>query len=232
MEVITVNKIVKSAAVLSLGAVLLFSASACSELDVVGQESIKTFQTVLDAVGDKVVTDEMTGGWKLPTPDDSASFIWVPDYSTSGLHDVMLVYDAQPFLDAGLDVKKLPDSYTVVEDKLMVGTKLGSDAVKYKGDATPIASYEQLVKLYRDRIGYHKALDHFGVTVAEGTMFEWAKDMGTNDKDIVFVLNPEPLINAGVDPALVKDWVYAQVPVEVDGKLTDVYKFLKPFNLQ
>ena len=48
----------------------------------------------------------------------------------------------------------------------------------------------------------------------------------------MFVLNPEPLIAAGVDPELVKGWVYTTVNVEIDGKATDVYKFLKPFNLQ
>jgi len=37
-----------------------------------------------------------------------------------------------------------------------------------------------------------------------------------NDKDIVFVLNPEPLIAAGVDPKAVDGWVFARVPVEID----------------
>ena len=75
--------------------------------------------------------------------------------------------------------------------------------------------------------------------LGDGNMFEWAKDMLKNtatntdqDKDIVFVLNPEPLIAAGVDPAKVTGWVYAEVPVEENGKTTQVYKFLKPFNLK
>ena len=70
-------------------------------------------------------------------------------------------------------------------------------------------------------------------------MFEWAKNLSTNsatgenqDKDIVFVLNPEPLIAAGVDPEKVEGWVYAQVAVEENGQTVEVYKFLKPFNLK
>jgi hypothetical protein len=70
-------------------------------------------------------------------------------------------------------------------------------------------------------------------------MFEWAKDFSTNtvtkenqDKDIVFVLNPEPLISAGVDPAKVKGWSYGEVTVDMDGKQTEVYKFLKAADLK
>lgn len=77
------------------------------------------------------------------------------------------------------------------------------------------------------------------MNLGDGNLFEWAKDMKTNrstnenqDKDIVFVLNPEPLIAAGVNPDKVKGWVYTTVKVDIDGKPTDVYKFLKPFNLQ
>jgi len=62
-------------------------------------------------------------------------------------------------------------------------------------------------------------------------MFEWAKDLSTNDKDIVFVLNPEPFLAAGVDPNDVEGWVFAKVPVDVDGKPAEVDKLLKPFDL-
>jgi hypothetical protein len=86
-------------------------------------------------------------------------------------------------------------------------------------------------KLERKNIGYHAQMDHYNLDL-NGAIFEWAKDLSTNDKDIVFVLNPEPLIAAGVRPEKVEGWIYAQVPVMVDGKETQVYKFLKPFNLK
>ena len=114
----------------------------------------------------------------------------------------------------------------------MVGTKLGTDKLKYSGDPTPLSAYEQIVKLYRESVGYHAALDHYGVSLGDGNMFEWAKDMSTNDKDIVFVLNPEPFINAGVDPDAIEGWVFAKVTVDVDGKPTEVDKILKPFDLE
>lgn len=213
--------------------------AGCSKLDVVGQNSIEAFDAVLQAIPDQVTADETNGGWSLSAPDDSVRFIWSEDYSQSPLHDVMLELDATPFINAGLDTEKLPDNYTFYDNKLIVGTKLGDDKLTYSGDSTPLTAYEQIVNKYRNTVGYHTALDHYNVSLSDGNMFEWAKDMKTNsvanenqDKDIVFVLNPEPLIEAGVDPEQVEGWVYTTVSVEMDGKATDVYKFLKPFDLQ
>ena len=200
-------------------------------LDVVGKESVTSFNAVLAAVGDKVTRDEMNGGWSLAAPDGSIRFNWNKDYSKSPIHDVMMELDAQPFLDAGLDTGKLPESFSFYDGKLMVGAKLGKDELKYSGEATPLAAYEQIVSKYRDSVGYHAALDHYNVNVGNGNLFEWAKDMDQNDKDIVFVLNPEPFITAGVDPNAVAGWVFAKVPVDIDGKPTEVDKLLKPFDL-
>jgi hypothetical protein len=208
------------------------SLAACAGLDVVGKESVTSFGAMLDAAADKVAPDEMNAGWSLAAPDGAARFIWSEDYSQSPLHDVMLEFSAAPFLDAGLDPAKLPESVLFYDNMLMVGTKLGDDAFSYSGDPTPLASFEQLAGKYRDAIGYHAALDHYGVNLGDGNMFEWAKDMGTNDKDIVFVLNPQPFIDAGTDVNAVEGWDFAKVPVDVDGKPTEVDKLLKPFDLK
>jgi len=237
------------AAVIVLAVILVFVfKNAGGNLDVVGKESVNSFDTILQTIPDKVEADEMNGGWALASPDESARFIWSEDYSKSPLHDVMLELDAKSFLDAGLDPNKLPDNYVFYEGDmignmssamLMVGTKLGNDSLSYSGAPTPLAAYEQIVDKYRGSINYHTSLDHYGVKLGDGNMFEWAKDLSTNgstgenqDKDIVFVLNPEPLVIAGVDPEKVAGWVYAQVPVEENGQTTNVWKLLKPFDLK
>jgi poly-D-alanine transfer protein DltD len=57
--------------------------------------------------------------------------------------------------------------------------------------------------------------------------------MKTNDKDIVFVLNPQPFIDAGVDPSALESWVFAKVETMDDsGKKIEVDKFLKPFDVE
>ena len=49
---------------------------------------------------------------------------------------------------------------------------------------------------------------------------------------MVFVLNPEPLKAAGVDPAKIKGWIFTKIPVKDSvGKDVQVDKFVKPYNL-
>jgi hypothetical protein len=71
-----------------------------------------------------------------------------------------------------------------------------------------------------------------GHDLDNGNMFEWAKNLATNDKDIVFVLAPEPFIAAGTDPARIEGWAFTKVTVDdANGKPVQVDKILKPFNL-
>lgn len=239
-------KRIKMIAMFVVALALAAVSTACATLDVVGKASITSFEAVLNTIPGNVQADEANVGWALTAPDDSARFIWSEDYSRAPLHDVMLEFDAQPFLDAGLDPSKLPDAYSFYEGEqmggmgkqmLMIGKKLGGNE-KVSGAATALSAYELIVSNYRDVINYHTTLDHFGVKLGDGNMFEWAKDMTTNgydksvqDKDIVFVLNPEPLIAAGVDPEKIQGWIYAQVEVEEGGKTEQVWKLLKPFDL-
>ncbi|WP_236354736.1 hypothetical protein [Konateibacter massiliensis] len=233
------KKLIKRTTLITMLTTLAVFFTGCSSLDVVSQDSVSSFDKVLSAIPDSVTADEAIGGWSLSAPDNSVRFLWSQDYSQSPSFDIMLEVDAEPFLNAGLDPEKLPDNYIFSDNKLIVGTKLGDDKLVYKDAATPIASYEQIVTNYGKSVGYHTAMDHYNVSLGDGNMFEWAKDMDTSsvtketqDKDIVFVLNPEPLIAAGVAPEQVEGWSYATVSVEINGKATDVYKFLKPFDLQ
>jgi hypothetical protein len=207
-------------------------AASCGKLDVVGTGSIASFDKVLRQTPEAVRADDMNGGWSLAAPDGAARFIWSKNYSESPLHDVMIVFDTQPFINAGLDIERLPESITIIDGMMMVGTKLGNEEPAYTGEVTPLASYEQIVKLKRSSIGYHGEMDHYGVNLGDGNLFEWAKDMGANDKDIVFVLNPEPFIAAGADPSKIEGWAFAKVTVDdAKGKPVEVDKLLKPFNL-
>ena len=222
------NKLIIAA----LSMVTILSLSACANTDVVGNFAKTSFAEVLEAIPDRVFEDNLHVGWSLISPDETERFFWSKDYSKSSLYDVMIEFDDTPFLNAGLDVSKLPEG-TVVDEKIILGTNLGNDKITYDGDVTPEASFNKIVELYRSSIGYHEKLDHYNVDLGNGNKFEWAKDMSTNDKDIVFVVNPEIFIAAGVDPAKVEGWKYASVQMkDSTGKTIEVMKFLKPFNLQ
>jgi len=211
----------------------LLAISACSKLDVVGNDSVRAFNDLLQSEPHLVTEDKPNNGWSITAPDGSARFIWSKNFAESSSFDVMLEFAAAPFIAAGLDLAKLPDNFFFQCGILTVGTKLGNESLHYKGEVTPLASYEQIVRLKRGSIGYHGELDHYGISLGNGNMFEWAKNMTTNDKDIVFVLNPDPFIAAGVDPARIEDWVFAKVTVDDEnGKPIQVDKFLRPFNLK
>jgi hypothetical protein len=211
--------------------IVLFGVTACGKLDVIGEQSETSFEAVLNAMQTKVSADDTFGGWSLNSPDGEARFVWTKDFSKTTT-DAMLEIDAQPFIDAGLDITKLPQEM-VSGDKIIVGTDLGNESITYVGEVSALDSYKKLVKNYRDSITYHAALDHYGVALGNGNMFEWAKDMKTNDKDIVFVLNPQPFLDAGVDPTKLETWVFAKVEtMDEKGNDIEVDKFLKPFDVE
>ena len=233
--------IVISTLALATVAILLLAVLglAGGKLDVVATQSEASLQALLAVAPTLVTEDAQNGGWALAAPDGQARFIWSRDTSQSPLHDAMLAVDAQPFIDAGLDTAKLPETYANYDGMLMVGMKYGQAKYAYTGEGTPLAAYRQLVTLYPDALNYQASLDHFGIKVGGGNLFEWAKDLAKNtttgvaqDKDIVFVLNPDPLIAAGVDPAKMQGWAYAQVQVMESGSTLSIYKFLKPFDIQ
>jgi hypothetical protein len=214
-----------------------FGAEAASfGTDVVGARAVTAFQEMLGALESPPVLDEAENAWVLTAPDGKAAFRWRRDTDGNRPFDVYLCFDAEPFIKAGLDVNKLPaEMKSLLESggQLVLGSRLSPEPLVYEGDAGPLSSFEQIVRRDRDVIGYHTALDHYGVTVSEGSLLEWARDMSKNDKDLVFVLNPKVFIDAGTDPARVEGWAFGKVTVEDSrGRKSEADKFLKPFNLR
>ena len=157
----------------------------------------------------------------LTAPDGSSGFFWGKNTGIS--------VDAQPFIDAGLDISKL-DPQNLVEGKLIVSVE--NPGYEEKSD-DPSQEFSSFVSSARDSVGYHAPMDHFGIKLGNGNMFEWAQDTASNDKDIVFVLDPEFIGQYGADVANIEGWLYADVEVmDEDGKLVTVKKLLKPFDLE
>ena len=214
---------------------LLTLSTACSQiqksLDVIGKGSVSSFGMLLEAMPENVAEDKERGAWVLTAPDQAVRFMWSKNWDSSAA-GIMLELDARPFLAAGLDPDKLPDAYRYDGKTLTIGMELGEEAIPYEEAKTPLASYEQIVFLKPQQIGYHMEMDHYGLSLGNGNMLEWAKDMDVNDKDIVFALNPESFLSAGVDPQGVEGWIFAQIDTHENGKSVRVDKFIKPFDLR
>lgn len=211
---------------------LLSLVVGCSSLDVVGKAALKSFEAFAAASKGNFVLDATQKAWVLQSPN-AERFIMSVDSALSKT-DVALEFSAAPFLEAGLDTAKLPSTYAFdpVTNTLRISADLGNAAYTAKNTLSPEGTFGELVKAYRPSVGYHKALDHYGIDFGDGNMFEWAKDLKTNDKDMVFVLNPEPFIQAGVDPAKVTAWAFLKVPVmDAAGKPQEVDKFVMPYEI-
>lgn len=216
----------------TLAIVMAISFTACKSTDVVGKASAKSFEALTAKLSSKITSDA-SNYWVLESPTKDL-FKWSKDFS-SNKPDAVVEYDAVPFIKAGLQVEKLPSAQYIYDKntgRITMPYEYGQDKFADADQATPVATYKKIVETHRDLIGYHQKLDHYGIALGNGNMFEWAKDMAKNDKDMVFVLNPQPLIDAGVDPAKVEGWAFAKVEiVEKDGTKKQVDKFLRPFEL-
>lgn len=181
----------------------MFLFSACNA-DVVGKVAVTSFAQMQEkAQGSK--TDGQTS---IISPTGN-----IFEYGPNG---TAMKVPSTPFVEAGLDISKLP-SYMTAEGNMLV---IKQD---YKAE-----DFSEFVKKYRDKIGYHEALDHYGIDMGNGNKFEWAKDLEKNDKDVVFVLNPKPLQDAGVNVENVKGFAYTEVEVK---KGVKEFKLLAPFDL-
>lgn len=233
--------------VVALGAIVLaFAVSGCASTDVVGKIAKTSFKAVLEASKDSVLFSGEDESWVLASRagDEvllSANF--ARNAASSGgmadmdKPDAEFVFDAAPFVAAGLDMARLPMvdglKYEIEDDRFMLHFELGNDTFAADAAKSFEATFAEIVRTQRSRIGYHEKLDHYGISLGNGNMFEWAKDLSKNDKDIVWVLNPEPFIAAGVDPAKIEGWIFAKVETKDDkGKTIFVDKLLKPFDLK
>jgi hypothetical protein len=216
-----------------LFALLAIAAASCSKLDVVGNYSARAFNELLQNVPQLLSEDKANASWAISAPDASARFIWGANFAESLPCNVMIAFDSAPFIAAGLNPDLLPGNFIVYGDTIAAGISFEPEELQNPGDATPLSMYKQIVKLKRNSIGYHGQMDHFGVSLGNGNMFEWAKNLSANDKDIVFVLNPDPFIAAGADPARIDGWAFAKVAVDDEnGKPVQADKLLKPFDLK
>jgi hypothetical protein len=205
--------------------------------DVIADRAATSFNALLQAAP-ALMDGDPTNGWSLTSPDGGARFAWFGRDMSGNSAGMRIAFDAAPFVAAGLDLAALPATYTVADGWLGIGAAPamgGGEPVP----ATPLEAYGRVIEGQPSLLGYHTPMDHFGVNLGNGNLFEWAQDLAVNvntgaaqDKDAVFVLNPEPLIAAGADPQAVAGWAYAQVPVMENGGSTLVYKFLKPIDIQ
>lgn len=192
------------------GAVLTFGGA--KQLDVVAREAVKSFEEIIPA-GNASFDDN--GNFTLIFPNGKERFF-------IGKR-VGVEFDLEPFLKAGLNPDKLPPDFSVKGTKLIVSIENN----KFEKNSNPDAVFSEFVENNRNTIGYHSG--HFGISL-KVSHFEWAKDMVSNDKDLVFMLNPAML--SGLDPAKLDGWYLTKVKMMDGNRVFETERLLKFYNIK
>ena len=104
--------------------------------------------------------------------------------------DVEFSFDPEPFVAAGLDPAKLRRAksirYEIEGGRLMLPLRAREATPSPRRLEDPSQAPSRKSSGPNGLVGYHEKLDHYGIKLGDGNMFEWAKDMAKNDKDIVF----------------------------------------------
>jgi len=231
-----ITNIAAIVSIATLSATALVSLAGCDATDAVAKYANATFREVLKAPGISVTKNADASAWGISSPTGETLSLSA-DFSGSDKPDAAIAFDAAPFLAAGLDPAKLPATgsvrYALKDGRIDVDFDIGTGPFGPSAKESAATAFAELVRTERARIGYHEKLDHYGIKLGNGNMFEWARDMKANDKDIVFVLDPAPFIAAGTDPEKIEGWAFAKVEIKDDaGKTVFADKILKPFNLE
>ncbi len=215
------KKILSILLALTLTALLL---AGCTGLDVLLRDGPKSLDAIVSANPALVSAPTSDNPYFTLSVDGATKLLVSKDYSLS-TEDVLFETPLKPFVDAGLDVSKLPTNYRADTENLYLTADYGSG----KGEKSSLTDALMASATFdRSVLGYHAALDHYGVALPGGK-FEWAKDYATNDKDIVFVLAAKPLADLGVDVQNIDGWVFMTMQDDA-GKDFDV--LLKPYSLE
>ena len=202
--------------------------------DVVAVHAAWSYDALLHAPGVEISRQDAGGAWVLTSPGGET--LTFGGDTAAGSNELVVAFDARPFLAAGLNPSLLPKGTHLEGDgastRIVMRYDEGAGTFSDGAESQPLQALQDLVHNHRMMLGYHTALGHFGLALGGGYMVEWAKDQQANDKDLVFVLNPQAFVDAGVDVANVQGWVLADVPVmDAQGRKSTARKLLKFYDL-
>ncbi|GHT56382.1 hypothetical protein FACS1894109_05150 [Spirochaetia bacterium] len=198
--------------VLVLAAVLLLA--GCNRVQTGGKESddaLAAFNAIVKANQDRKGYHDALKHWGLSLPGGS-KFEWTKD-TGAGPIDFAMVIPAEPFIKAGLDVKRLDNTGYVFQAAKVEGGESLPDLLLHPFDVSSKKENAQgsedalrrILKQKNDLVEYHGDLQHFRLYLYQKgeAPFEvqWTEELGLTDADITFVIPADPLTAAGLDIA-------------------------------
>ena len=195
-------------------------------------DSVISFGEVLKIMPAQGTSDEI--GWLIaPLTDSSVYLGW-------NNKEISMLVNSRPFVDAGLDISELEKNDAIKIDnnmKEMVFT-LSEQSAPYSMKETAILQFEENLRYLREYTNYNKETDHYTLEMGNNSIIAWARDMEENKTskeeqmdDIMFLLDPDPIIEAGADPRNIEGWEYLEMSIILKGVPTKKHMFVKAYNL-
>ncbi len=198
---------------LSLAILLL---TGCEHTDVVGRYAAESL-TELEEKGFLI----QSGGTMTIAADEGKATLHI------GQETIRMSFAAEPFLQAGLDRSNLPQGILLVDDNTLA---VEAESVGFYGSDFAMTAREFIFQ-NRDRLSFHHSMGHFSLSLGNKNGFEWAQRPESNDEDLVFVLDPQPFIEAGVDVERIAGWDCKDVQQMDGAKKYSEKKLLLSFDI-
>jgi hypothetical protein len=188
------------------------------KLDVVSNYAVDSFENL--GVVIEIINHE--GAYQAISPNRNEIIIFG--------ERVDLKFYSSPFLSAGFAPDKFEGDIIQQGDYFIIPSS-GTEIALESGYSI-FDIFENLLRSNRDSLEYHMDHDVFEFHLGGGHSFRWAKEWQTNTSGMVFVLNPEPFINAGLSPQALEGWALVNVTLQ-HGRGQTVSRLLKnhPFTL-
>ena len=192
-----------------LSSVLVLSLAACGNKDVeetISDKGVVAFNEIVKTYPDKKGFHDALQHWGFAM-EPGEKLEWSKDMSANKA-DFAMVVKADPLIEAGLDVEKLDKNVWIFE-------KAGRDTMGMEQPAVLILPYDisdkslvsknsddsmkALLEADPENLIYHEDKQHYVLNLGGTNEAIWTEKLGLNDSDMIFVLEAEPLIAAGLD---------------------------------
>jgi hypothetical protein len=223
---------------------LFLTLSACSN----SKTGSKKSDDALEAFIKIVKSDSSKKGFHAPLKHwgfklDDDKFEWTKDTSANKI-DFAMVMLAKPFLDAGLDPKKLKGSnYVFKPEGKESGMKIPNLLIhpfnlndKKQTAQGSKDAFRRLLKEDSNLVKYHKGMKHYRLLLNDGFEVQWSEKLGLTNADMVFIIDANPLIDAGLDISKLDDsgWIFKKADNDEMGnhpnRLVKIYDLKKSSN--
>ena len=210
---------------------LILTQSACRSLDVIGRDSAESFGQLLEIMNDYVAFNEQRGRYELSSPDGSALFCWNASFSDKDEFDFMIYIKADVFISAGMNIENLPSGFIYEDGWLITGTKAASGPSADSYAESPEDSYRLILDFSRESLSFHYEGGHFSLNTGADNSFEWAKDLNENENAVIFMLDPKPFSDAGINTGQISGWELKTVSSHAGMSMVHTEKLVKSFSI-